>query len=254
VRRKARLIANRTAGREPRLMILLRSMVFVVLFYLWSVAWAILMTPTLLAPRRWIMVVMRLWAKGFIAMLEPICGVTVEVRGREHMPAGAALVAGKHQCMFDALGTLAIYPDACFVTKQELFAIPFFGWYCRRAGMIAVDRGGRSKALKDMVAEARQRMAEARQLVIFPEGHRMAPGQTGAYQPGVAALYRELGLACTPVATNSGRHWPAHGFIRRPGVIVCQFLEPIPPGLHRAAFMRLLEERIETASAALLNE
>jgi 1-acyl-sn-glycerol-3-phosphate acyltransferase len=154
--------------------------------------------------------------------------------------------------MFDALGALAIYPDACFVTKRELFTIPFFGWYTARAGMIAVDRGGHSKALRKLVADARRRMAEDRQLVIFPEGTRMPPGETGKYQPGVAALYRELNLPCTPVATNSGTHWPAHGFIRRPGVIVVEFLEPIPAGLNRALFMRTLEERIEPASAALL--
>jgi 1-acyl-sn-glycerol-3-phosphate acyltransferase len=231
-----------------------RSLLFVLLFYIWSAACAILLAPVMLAPRRWTMAVMRLWAKGFIALLDPVCGVRVEIRGREHMPTGAALVAGKHQCMLDALGTLAIYPDACFVTKKELFAIPFFGWYARRAGMIAVDRAGHAKALRQMTADARARMAEARQLVIFPEGHRMPPGETGDYQPGVAALYRELGLPCTPVATNSGRHWPAHGFVRRPGVIVYQFLEPIPAGLHRATFMRALQERIETASLALLPE
>jgi 1-acyl-sn-glycerol-3-phosphate acyltransferase len=212
------------------------------------------MAPLLLAPRPWMMRAMRIWAQVLIAVMRPICGIRVEVRGREHLPMGAALVASKHQCMFDALGTLAIYPDACFVTKRELFSIPFFGWYCRHSGMIDVDRAGRSRALRQLVSDAQDRMREARQLIIFPEGHRMAPGETGDYQPGVAALYRELGLPCTPVATNSGRHWPAHGIIRRPGVIVYQFLEPIPAGLHRAAFMRTLEDRIETASTALLAE
>jgi 1-acyl-sn-glycerol-3-phosphate acyltransferase len=235
-------------------MILARSLVFVTFFYLWSVVCGLLMAPLLLAPRRWMMRAMRIWAQVLIAVMRPICGIRVEVRGREHLPMGAALVASKHQCMFDALGTLAIYPDACFVTKRELFSIPFFGWYCRHSGMIDVDRAGRSRALRQLVSDAQDRMREARQLIIFPEGHRMAPGETGDYQPGVAALYRELGLPCTPVATNSGRHWPAHGIIRRPGVIVYQFLEPIPAGLHRAAFMRTLEDRIETASTALLAE
>jgi 1-acyl-sn-glycerol-3-phosphate acyltransferase len=235
-------------------MIVLRSLIFVAVFYLWSAAWVIVLIPILLAPRRWTMLAMRYWARGFMAFLEPICGVRVEVRGRENLPTGAALVAGKHQCMLDALGALGIFEDATFVTKKELFAIPFFGWYCRRAGMIAVDRGGQAKALRDMLAQARIRMREARQLVIFPEGHRMPPGETGVYQPGVAALYRELGLPCTPMATNSGAHWPAHGFIRRPGVVVYQFLEPIPPGLHRGAFMRTLQDRIESASLALLAE
>jgi 1-acyl-sn-glycerol-3-phosphate acyltransferase len=235
-------------------MVVVRSLVFVALFYLWSTACAIVMIPLLLAPRRWMMAAMKIWAKGFIALLDPVCGIRVELRGREHLPKGAALVAGKHQCMFDALGTLAFYPDACFVTKKELFAIPFFGWYCARAGMIAIDRQGHSKALRKLVADAQQQMREARQLIIFPEGHRMPPGETGLYQPGVAALYRDLGLPCTPVATNSGMHWPAHGFIRRPGTIVYQFLEPIPAGLQRAPFMRTLQERIETASCALLGE
>ncbi len=235
-------------------MIYLRSLAFALTFYAWSGACSILLSPLLLGPRRWTMWSMRFWAKGFIAMLGPVCGIRLEIRGRENFPTGAALVAGKHQCMLDALGALAFYPDACFVTKKELFAIPFFGWFASRAGMIAIDRGGHSKALRKMMTDAREQMAEARQLVIFPEGHRMAPGETGDYQPGVAALYRELGLPCTPVATNSGVHWPAHGFIRRPGVIVYEFLEPIPAGLHRAAFMRTLHDRIETASKALLTE
>ncbi|MBV8684873.1 MAG: 1-acyl-sn-glycerol-3-phosphate acyltransferase [Caulobacteraceae bacterium] len=235
-------------------MTVLRSLVFVALFYLFSVLWVIVMLPTVLGPRSWTVTCVKVWAKVFTAMLAPICGVRVEVRGREHMPAGPALVAAKHQCMFDALGTMAIYPDACFVTKKELFAIPLFGWYARRAGMIPVDRSGHSKALRQLVSDARERMSEARQLVIFPEGHRMPPGETGDYQPGVAALYRELGLPCTPVATNSGVHWPAHGFIRRPGTIVYEFLPPIPAGLHRATFMRELQERIEPASRALLAE
>jgi 1-acyl-sn-glycerol-3-phosphate acyltransferase len=233
-------------------MILLRSLVFVALFYLWSTAAVIILLPVLLFPRSWTMRVMAIWSAGFTHLLRVVCGVRVEVRGRENLPRGAALVAAKHQCMFDPLGGLAIYPDACFVTKVELFAIPFFGWYSAKAGMIAVDRGGHAKALRKLVADARARMAEERQLVIFPEGHRMPPGETGKYQPGVAALYRELGLPCTPVATNSGMHWPAHGFIRRPGLIVVEFLEPIPAGLPRATFMRLMEERIETASAKLL--
>ncbi len=235
-------------------MVYVRSLLFTVVFYVWSTGCSILLTPLLLGPRRWTMWAMRFWSKGFIAMMGPVCGVRLEIRGREHFPLGAALVAGKHQCMLDALGALAFYSDACFVTKKELFAIPFFGWFARRAGMIAVDRDGHSKALRKMMADAQAQMAEARQLVIFPEGHRMPPGETGDYQPGVAALYRELGLPCTPVATNSGVHWPAHGFIRRPGVIVYEFLEPIPPGLHRAAFMRTLKDRIETASKALLGE
>ena len=235
-------------------MIVLRSLLFVVLFYLWSIVLTVGLSPLLLGPRAWVIAAMRFWARGFMAMLGPVCGVRIEVRGREHLAAGAALVAAKHQCMLDALGAMAIFDDACFVTKKELFLIPLFGWWSARAGMIAVDRSGQAKALRKMVTDARERMRDARQLIVFPEGHRVAPGETGTYRPGVAALYRELGLPCTPMATNSGAHWPAHGFIRRPGVIVYEFLEPIAAGEHRASFMRTLEDRIETASLRLLAE
>jgi 1-acyl-sn-glycerol-3-phosphate acyltransferase len=106
-----------------------------------------------------------------------------------------------------------------------------------------------------MVRRAREQFRLGdRQLVIFPEGTRKAPGAPPDYKPGVAGLYRELEVPVHPVATNAGVHWPAHGFLRRPGVIVYEFLEPIPPGLKRAEFMRLLQERIETASDRLLAE
>jgi 1-acyl-sn-glycerol-3-phosphate acyltransferase len=154
--------------------------------------------------------------------------------------------------MFDVFAQFAWLPYACFVMKKELGRIPFFGWYAAKAGMIPVDREGHSAALKQLVRDSKQRLAEDRQLLIFPEGTRQEPGVKGDYKPGIAALYRELGVAVHPVATNSGVHWPAHGFMRKPGLIVFEYLEPIPPGLKRGEFMRVLEDRVETASAKLL--
>jgi 1-acyl-sn-glycerol-3-phosphate acyltransferase len=234
-------------------MILIRSLAFMVTFYLWSVIYGLaVMTPLLLAPRRWTIKAMAAWGVVVIALLRAICGIRVEFRGLQHLPTGRGLVAAKHQCMFDTMAPLTVFPDACYVMKRELLSIPFYGWYSVKGGMLALDRGGGAGALRRLIADAKSRLAEPRQLVIFPEGHRMPPGTKADYQPGVAGVYRELGLPCTPMATNSGVHWPAHGILRRPGLIVYEFLEPIPPGLHRAAFMRELETRIETASQRLL--
>jgi 1-acyl-sn-glycerol-3-phosphate acyltransferase len=235
-------------------MIVARSLIFVALFYLWSAAIAIAMLPLLLAPRRWTMAAVRMWTRGVIGLLRPICGVRVEIRGLEHLASGAALIGAKHQCMFDTMGPLTVFADPCYVMKKELMRIPFYGWYAAKTRMIVVDRAAQAKALRKLVADARERTADERQLVIFPEGTRMAPGTSGPYQPGVAGLYKALGLACTPMATNSGLHWPAHGFIRRPGVIVYEFLEPIPAGMRREPFMATLEARLETASKRLLGE
>jgi 1-acyl-sn-glycerol-3-phosphate acyltransferase len=231
----------------------LRSLLFVVLFYLWSGGVAILCTPLLLCPPRAILAMFRMWSRGVIALLA-ICGVRVEVRGRQFVPHGAGLVAAKHQCMFDVFGQFSVLPASSFVMKQELMRIPWFGWYAVRVGMIVVDRAGHSTALRKLVREAKALFAQDRQVVIFPEGTRTPPGAAGEYKPGIAALYRELGVPVHPVATNAGVHWPAHGFLRRPGVIVFEYLEPIPPGLKRAEFMRLLESRIEEASRRLLSE
>jgi 1-acyl-sn-glycerol-3-phosphate acyltransferase len=156
--------------------------------------------------------------------------------------------------MFDTMSLWHVLPRTCFVLKKELIAIPFFGWYALKGRMIVVDRQAHAKALRKLVRDAKDRLASGRQIVIYPEGTRTAPGETGDYKPGIAALYRELAVPAIPMATNSGVHWPAHGFIRKPGTIVFEFLPPIPAGLKRAEFMRELEGRIEPASAALLGE
>jgi 1-acyl-sn-glycerol-3-phosphate acyltransferase len=234
-------------------MILLRSLVFTLIFYAWSATLAILGLPLLwLAPRWRVLALMRFWAATTQRLLASVCGVRVEFRGREHLPTGRALIAAKHQCMLDTMAPLTVLADAAYVMKKELMRIPVYGGFARASRMIVVDREANAKALRQLLTDARGCIAEERQVVIFPEGHRMAPGETGDYKPGVAAVYRDLGLPCVPMATNSGVHWPAHGFLRRPGVIVYEFLPPIPPGLSRADFMRALEQSLETASTALL--
>ena len=235
-------------------MIALRSFVFALFFYTFSTLVALGMMPLLLAPRTWMVWALRLWCHVTSAALAVICDLRIEVRGRQHLPDGAAFIAAKHQCMFDTMAPFGFLPDACLVLKQELTKIPFYGWIALKDRNIVVDREGQAAALRKLVTDSRERMDQARQLMIFPEGHRMAPGEAPDYKPGVAALYRDLGLPCTPMATNSGTHWPAHGFIRRPGVMVFEFLEPIPAGLKRGLFMAELERRIETACQALRDE
>ena len=142
-----------------------------------------------------------------------------------------------------------------FVLKRELLAIPFYGWFVRKAGMIAIDREGHASALRKMTAAVRAAIARGHAVIIFPEGTRKKPGAEPAYKPGVAALYGQLGGACVPVALNSGLYWtgPA-GFMKRPGKIIVEFLPPIPPGLKRREFMAALEDRIETATGKLVRE
>ena len=230
----------------------LRSLAFVAWLYLSMVLFAVGLSPALLMPYRPAMWVIRSWSKFCLFGLRWIAGVKVEFRGLEHRPTGAALIAGKHQSMLDVIAPFAVLPDNCFIMKQELAPLPFFGWFATKTKMIAVDRSAHSKALKAMVRQARDRFAEGRQMLIFPEGTRTPVGAAPDYKPGIAALYRDLDCPCTPMATNSGVHWPAHGFRRYPGAIVYEFLPPIPAGLKRDVFMERLERELEGASNTLL--
>src|SRR5882672_5380923 len=121
-------------------------------------------------------------------------------------------------------------------------------------GMILVDCGAGSQALNDMAALAHPEIRSGRQLIIFPEGTRRAPGAAPRYKFGVAHLYAEIGVPCVPVALNSGLFWPRRAFIRRPGTIVVEILDPIPPGLDKTVFFARLQSDIETATARLVAE
>jgi 1-acyl-sn-glycerol-3-phosphate acyltransferase len=229
-----------------------RSLAFTVWLYLVMAAVAVGLSPALLMPHRYAMGVIKIWAHSTLFGLRWIAGVKVEFRGLEHRPVGQALVAGKHQSMMDIVVPFVMLDDPCLVMKQELMPLPFIGWFAGKARMIAVDRSAGSAALKDMVKQARARISEGRQIMIFPEGTRAPVGATPDYKPGIAALYRDLDIPCTPVATNSGIHWPGHGVRRYPGTVVYEFLPAIPAGLKRAEFMERLEADIEGASGALL--
>ena len=235
-------------------MIKFRSALLTIAFLLASAITCVLMIPLFAAPRRWVMAGIKVWARVVTWLAWAICGIRTEVRGREHLPQGAALIAGKHQSLYDTCAPFVFLPDICYVLKKELVTIPLFGWYTLKGGMIVVDRDAGSTALRKLVDDSKDRLRHTRQIMIFPEGTRTTPGDKASYKPGIAALYRELDMPCIPMATNSGVHWPSKSWIRTPGTIVFEFLPAIPPGLKRGEFMRELEDRIETASKALYAE
>jgi len=231
--------------------IALRKALYAVWYYGWTAFLAILFIPAWVLPRKALMLGIGLWSRLLTWGLRVIGGVRVEIRGLGRLPEGGFLIAAKHQSMFDIVPPFAFLPGACFVLKKELLAIPVFGQHLRKARMIPVDRAAHASALRKLVAAARGRLAEGRQLLIYPEGTRHRSGAEADYKSGVAALYRELGLACIPIATNSGTYLSAAGLPERPGTVVFEILDPIPAGLKRGEFMRVLQDQLETASDRL---
>jgi 1-acyl-sn-glycerol-3-phosphate acyltransferase len=180
-----------------------------------------------------------------------ICGLRVEVRGE--VPAGEVLVAAKHQSFLDILMIFHALPRPKFIMKKELRWTPFIGLYALRIGSTPVARGERGRAMTAMVAHA-GRTTEPRQLVIYPQGTRVAPGARPPFKVGAGVLYERLGEPCVPAATNAGVLWGRRSLRKRPGLAVVEFLEPIAPGLPIPDFMARIEAVIETNSVRLMRE
>jgi 1-acyl-sn-glycerol-3-phosphate acyltransferase len=212
----------------------------------------VLYLPLLAAPKRWVQAGCKVWLAGLRAMAAGIAGVRYRIEGGENLPNGPVIVAAKHQSAFDTFLFHRLLDDPVYVLKRELFRIPMVGWYMRAAGMIGIDRAAGAQALRGMVKGCEEALAEGRQIVIFPEGTRTAPGQSRAYHPGVAALYARFpDVPVVPVALNSGLLWGRKAFLKEPGTVTVRILPPMEPGLDRRRFLETLRSRIEEAGAAL---
>lgn len=224
----------------------LRALAFNIFFFGWTALLAILIAPAgpFMSPggmRRFA----GFWQRGIQTGLAVLVGLRYRVEGLGHLPPGPCIIASKHQSAWETLFFHTVRPDIIIGLKQELRRIPLFGWYLAIAQNVFVDRGGAAKALRSLIEGCKAAVAKGWSILIFPEGTRQVPGAPPDYKSGVAALYAALEIPVVPVALNSGLFWQRRSFIKRPGTITVTFLEPIPPGLDRRAFMQVLEERIE---------
>jgi len=235
-------------------MIALRSLLFNVAFYVNITVLMILGLPALLLGRRGAFFMARTWARASIWLLEKIAGLRLEFRGLENIPQGGYILASKHQSFLETFSLVTKTPDFAIILKKQLKYIPLFGLYITAAGVIAIDRSKGRNALAQIVAQAGPVLRAGRQVYIYPEGTRRAPGAEPAYKHGVAFLYEATGAPCLPVAVNTGVFWGRRGFLRRPGVAVIEFLPVIPAGLDREAFFARLQNDIETATNRLIAE
>lgn len=235
-------------------MIYIRSVIFNLAFYTFLFLLMLFALPIFLLPWKWVWWMPTTWARTSLWMLRVLAGVKFELRGIENKPEGGVLIASKHQSTWETFVLLFVAERPAYLAKRELFMIPFFGWYLSRFRQISVNRARGSSALKSMIPQAKAAVKDGRDVVIFPEGTRRAPGDPPSYKFGVTALYRILKVPVVPVALNAGVFWPRRTFLRYPGTIVMEILPPIEPGLSDDVFKETLIERIETASDKLLEE
>ena len=236
------------------MLMVVRSVVFNVLFYLNTALWLVIALPTFFLPYRAILGVAKAWGRCNLVLLRIVAGIDCEIRGREKIPPGALIVAPKHQSAWETFALLSLFDNPLFIVKRELEWIPIFGWLMIKGRMVPVDRGAGAHALTAMTERARLELADGRQLIIFPEGTRRPAGAEPRYKYGVAHLYAAEGVPCLPIALNSGLFWPRRSILRLPGTVLVQVLDPIPPGLDKDVFFKRLQDALETATARLIAE
>jgi 1-acyl-sn-glycerol-3-phosphate acyltransferase len=197
----------------------------------------------------------KLWSGTTLWLARILCGIKVEIEGREHFPDGACVVMAKHQSAMETIAMPMLVPPYSWILKRELFYIPFFGWALAAMGTIGIHRGNPREAIKQVIEQGKQRLAENRWVVIFPEGTRSAVGTTGNYQPGGVVVAQKAGAAILPMAHNAGAHWPKRGFIKTPGTVTFKFLPLIDAetvtATKRNALLAELEQQIESNTRAL---
>lgn len=234
----------------------IRSAIFNVCFFSVTALIAVTSLPTLLMPRGAVFWIMRVWAWSVVWLLRSICGIRFRVIGAEHLPppGAAALIAAKHQSAFDTIIWLGLVPRPAYVLKRELLRIPAYGRLAQHAGMIAVDRSAGASAMRHLLRAGQEAAADGRQIVIFPEGTRVAPGDRVPYQPGIVALATATKLPVIPAAIDSGLLWGRRAFRKRPGTITLSILPPLPAGLPRSTLLERLTSVIEAETDRLLRE
>ncbi|CUK05782.1 1-acyl-sn-glycerol-3-phosphate acyltransferase [Shimia thalassica] len=230
----------------------IRSLFFIIQMYFVMAIMAVFFTPFAIFSRDWVYRAVHTYCRWVRWSAGWMVGLKSEIRGE--VPTEEVLIAAKHQSFFDIIMIVSVVPKPKFIMKSVLRFAPILGWYAMRLGCVPVDRGKRAEAIRQMMDGVKDGSAPAGQLIIYPQGTRVAWNAKTNYKVGISVLYRETGQKVVPAATNVGVFWPRHGIYRRPGLAVVEFLEPIEQGMEAKPFMKHLEDEIETRSIALMKD
>ncbi len=230
----------------------LRSLVFSFQMYAMMALMAVVYTPWAIFDREGAYAAVHAYTRWVRWTARWMVGLRTEVRGTP--PTDEVIIGSKHQSFLDIIMIVSAVPRPKFIMKKELKWAPILGWYALRIGCVPVDRGRRTEAIRMMMDGVKKGQTLPGQLIIYPQGTRVAPGAKKPYKVGTGLLYEQLGQACVPAATNVGVFWPRRGVYRKPGVAVVEFLDPIPPGKPVDRFMAELEELVERHSNRLMDE
>jgi 1-acyl-sn-glycerol-3-phosphate acyltransferase len=236
----------------------LRSIVFNFFYITGSLVISLFMLWTVyLPPKRCVEITGTVYSDYIVFITRWIMGIKLDIRGMENLPKdGNFIIAAKHQSAFETLTIpfMKIFSFPAIVLKIELTRIPLWGRYPMAMGQIPIIRGSGTEALSVIISGCRKALADGRNIIIFPQGTRVKPGDKAPMKPGLAKLYKDLQVTVVPMALNTGVFWGKNAFFKTPGTAVFEFLPPIPPGQPPLKMMAQMEEALETASDRLAAE
>lgn len=198
---------------------LFRSVLYLLLAILITAPFGLLVTLSIVLPMRFRFWLIAVWRSAFLAMCKVVLGLDYQVIGRENIPATPSVILSKHQSAWETVSLQAIFPPLVFVLKKSLLMIPFLGWAFAAVKMISIDRSAGKDALRQVVDQGRDRLKAGYWVVIFPEGTRIAPGETRRFKTGGAHLAVSTGVPAVPVAHNAGEFWARNAFVKKSGLI-----------------------------------
>lgn len=224
-------------------MIFLRSFLFFLSLLILTPPFSIIAVLTFPFPPLMRYRVISYWSRIVLWLLRVLCDLRYEVRGREHIPATSTIILSKHQSAWETIGFQSIFPPQTWVMKRSLLYVPFFGWGLAMLRPVAIDRTAGREALKQVTDQGRDRLQHGLWIVIFPEGTRVAPGETKRYGIGGAWLATHTNTQVLPVAHNAGEYWRRNAFLKYPGTITVSIGAPIDPTGMKP---NVLNEKVQT--------
>ena len=236
-------------------MILLRSLLYTTLLFLVTLVVGVIVLVSALLPltieQRY--VIPRTWGRFLTWLAGPICGLRFVVEGQGNLPNEPFISLWKHSSAWETMAQMFVVPTASWLLKREVIWIPVIGWAVSTYKPIAINRSAGHSAVNQVVRQGRERLAAGMGVIVYPEGTRVAPGQTRKYGVSGALLATETGTLVVPIAHNAGHFWKRRSILKKPGLIRVVIGPPIDPaGLTAREVNERAQQWIEAKIAEII--
>ena len=225
---------------------MIRNTVFSIFFYIGIIIISLIFIPGFLLPQKVVLLGGKLMGYWTSFCLKFFLSTKIEIKGRENIiKDDKFFIAASHQSMFETFYLQTIFNSPFFILKKELLTIPIFGWYLKKIGSISIKRDKITKDNLGFLENISKMITKSkRPLIIFPQGTRALPEERPPFKKGASRIYNQLKISCQPVAINSGYVWPKKGLKYSNKTITISILKPIPYGLLKDDFIKILENNI----------